>query len=464
MPILDTQRALAQTGRIRIGAKIEGTRQNGTKYTRPDKLSTFRLTSANRKAIEAAAAIYGGEAVPWGDAPTPGQWELFTESDVLRVTILPEEMSFTQWYELWSGGGCIRRCNGQWNSIIESPCICDAEDRECKPHTRISVMLTDLPGVGLWRLDTQGQYAKSELAGAFELGKLLMQATGRSLLAGTLRLDQRTSKDVDEGTHHFVVPVLDFDVDLAALTARDPRGLTPVAQAALGAGEPVSLKSEIDRVNADAPRSTRANAAEPVKSTGVALRPRGTVSEDIGDGMEPFERTIDQASTDTLLTLLGTLSNTEKDIVTERWITANIPPIAHGLTTYEATAGTNLVMDLFDEIEQAEKTLNDGIPGSGTMIDEEHPHANSRSRGAAPFDESNYDTAKPKATRTPTGAITQKQVGMIFGKLKALNIVDEDDQHAYVASIVSLESLSSMSDLTKAQAHKVIDTLIDRAG
>ena len=51
MPIIDMQRRLAETGRIRIGQQVAATKRDGTPTTRPSKLETFRITSANEKAI-----------------------------------------------------------------------------------------------------------------------------------------------------------------------------------------------------------------------------------------------------------------------------------------------------------------------------------------------------------------------------------------------------------------------------
>lgn len=228
-PIIDLQRRLHEDGRIRIGHQVESS--NGK--MRPAKLERLRFTSQSERAIRAIAHRYGGEAQLWEGAPVGVQYEVFTEAIEIPVVVPPERMSFSQWYETWTAGGCKHRCDGEVDTITDGPCPCDPDDRVCKPHTRLSVMLADYPGTGLWRIETGGHYAKNELAGAFELAQLLVQATGRSVLAARLRLEQRQvkrpdPKDADKVvTRNFPVVVLDFDANLA--------------QIALGAGEPVSI-------------------------------------------------------------------------------------------------------------------------------------------------------------------------------------------------------------------------------
>jgi hypothetical protein len=206
--IIDLQRRIAEVGRIRIGQQVT----NG-KVKRPTKLDTFRLTSANRTRIEQAAKLYGGNPAEW-DAPAGKQFEVITQADALNVIVPPSDMAFSQHYELWSGGGCQRRCDGQNESISDGSCVCDPENRECNIHTRLSVMLRDLPGLGIWRIDTSGYYAAVELQGAVSV---LQMAAGRGqMLPAQLRLEQRMVKR-DGQTRRFAVPVLDVEISPAQL-------------------------------------------------------------------------------------------------------------------------------------------------------------------------------------------------------------------------------------------------------
>ena len=284
--IIDLQRRLAEAGRIRIGQQVAA--GNGRK--RPEKLTTFRLTSGDRTRIEQAAHLYGGTPEQW-EAPAGPQWEVVTAADSLNVIVPPADMSFSQHYELWSGGGCQRRCDGRAESISDGPCICDPDKRECNIHTRLSVMLRDLPGLGVWRIDTSGYYAAVELQGAVEVVQL---AAGRGqMLPARLRLEQRMVKRVGQGTRRFAVPVLDVEVSPGQLMAgtqpapvmveqgtgrvldfpTERPALTPVPDSV-----PVHPVGDIAEQAAEAaePKPRRRNSAQPVPQTGI--RPR-TVSE-----------------------------------------------------------------------------------------------------------------------------------------------------------------------------------------
>lgn len=61
---IDVQRRLVELGRIRLGQKAPG-------KGNPQRLETFRLTSASRSLLEAAAAIYGGRSGSGPTRPTP---------------------------------------------------------------------------------------------------------------------------------------------------------------------------------------------------------------------------------------------------------------------------------------------------------------------------------------------------------------------------------------------------------
>lgn len=280
--IIDLQRRLAEAGRIRIGQQVAS--GNGRK--RPEKLTTFRLTSSDRTRIEQAAHLYGGTPAQW-EAPAGAHWEVVTTTDSLNVIVPPADMSFSQHYELWSGGGCQRRCDGRYESISDGPCICDPDKRECNIHTRLSVMLRDLPGLGVWRIDTSGYYAAVELQGAVEVVQL---AAGRGqMLPARLRLEQRMVKRVGEGTRRFAVPVLDVEISPGQLISGtqpppimveqgagkvldfppDRPALTPVPESV-----PVHPVGDIAEQAAEAaePKPKRRNSAQPVPSTGIKPR------------------------------------------------------------------------------------------------------------------------------------------------------------------------------------------------
>lgn len=220
MPIIGLQQQLRQLGRIRIGNQV--TASNGRR--RPAKLETFRLTSPQRGMVEAAAELYGGHVEPWTNPSGGQEWECVTETAVLDIAIPPGQ-SVTQWREMWSGGGCVRRCNGEVMVLDMSPCACPPEHEErqalaakgeaCRDTTRLTVVLPSLPDVGSWMLESHGYYAAVELAGA---AQLLATATEAGyLIPARLRLEQRTKRIPGQPTRQYAVPVLELGVRMAEL-------------------------------------------------------------------------------------------------------------------------------------------------------------------------------------------------------------------------------------------------------
>lgn len=306
------QRRLVEVGRIRLGRKVA---TNGGK-SRPAKLDKFRLTSRDKARLDAAAAIYGGTVEPWeeGDA-----WQLFTDSDAFDVAVVPQQ-ALSVSYELWGqiplkGGGkspviCLRRCDGvqamvrKGEDLVDSSCLCaQEEDTSCRPTTRVSVILTKVPGLGVWRVESHGWNALSEMQGQVELLEALT-ATGRPVRA-RLRLDKRTTPTA-RGTNRFAVPVLDIDhtVDQVLTALGQPAGtaapvelegaapalapappaqleapaaernpdITPVAAAQPTSAPSVREQLEQGTRDLEEPPAPRRNAAEPIRPTGVQPR------------------------------------------------------------------------------------------------------------------------------------------------------------------------------------------------
>lgn len=236
MPVTVIQRRARELGRIRMGEK-------GAKG-QPMRLETFRLTSADRELLQAAAARYGGEVRPWQGQP--GQFELYTTCDELPCLIAPQEVS--QWFELWSGGGCQRRCDGQYCTVAKGggdvetvPCLCDPDERECKLTTRLAVMLHELPGVGTWRLETHGFYAATELPSSAEILVGLARQGVYSPVA--IAIEERIVKR-DGKTKKFPVPVIRIKTALASLMTGEVVQALPEAPRSLEAPKSVYVAGE----------------------------------------------------------------------------------------------------------------------------------------------------------------------------------------------------------------------------
>lgn len=259
MAIIHLQRRMVQVGRIRLGTK---------QGNRPVRLDTWRLTSRDRVRLDAAAGVFGGTVKEW--EARQGEFELITEVSDLPIMLLPGQ-TLTQWMELWSGGGCKRRCDGDTETLSDGPCLCDPEKPECKPHTRLNVMLPDVPGLGMWRLDSTGWNAARELAGTAEF---LEQATARGvLLPARLRIDQRV--EIRDGqTNRFPVPVLDVDVrsldamQIAAGASAVPELEQAPAYRALPAGNGVTVQEALDATARQTAPERTARSAAPIGPAG----------------------------------------------------------------------------------------------------------------------------------------------------------------------------------------------------
>lgn len=222
---------LPEVGRIRCGEK-------DAKKGYPRKLDTFRFTSRERPLIEAVAKLYGGQVKPWASDEGP-QWQVVSESNSIDVIVPTADLAFSQYYELWDGGGCQRRCDGRYEMLGDRQCVCNPAERgagkegTCRPTTRLGVFLPGIKGLGIWRLESHGKNAGSEIKGAV----MLIAAYGAGLTRATLTTairPGRVKNNKGEWTPvRYVVPTLiaaeDLDtmVDRAQLEASPVRGVLP---------------------------------------------------------------------------------------------------------------------------------------------------------------------------------------------------------------------------------------------
>lgn len=236
------QQRLAETGRIRLGRRV--TNAGGTQH--PIKLTRWRFTSPSRAALENVAQAYGGQVRPW--AERKGQWDLI--SDVNRVPVIVPPNALSQYMELWEGGGCLRRCDGATMSS-GTPCLCKQERRlVCKPHTRLSVMLADVEGLGVWVLTTRGKTAGAELPSSVQVLARL-----GTYVSAYLQMKE-VPRQVEGRTVNIIVPALEV------------AGITPAQlSAAVRAGQqfPRSLPQQVEGAKAlpVAPDPTQPSAQRP---------------------------------------------------------------------------------------------------------------------------------------------------------------------------------------------------------
>ncbi|MFE7105591.1 hypothetical protein ACFU98_10805 [Streptomyces sp. NPDC057575] len=343
MPIIDLQRRMRQLGEIRIGHVVAGTSKAGKAYTRPAKLNHFRFTSPSREILTAVADLYGGEVKPWTPANGgPSEFEVYSTTNRLPVLIPPRD-AVSQWYELYAGSKCQRRCDGVTEQKSDRPCICNPDNRQCSITTRVNVMLRDVPALGQWLLISKGFYAAVTLPPAAEL---LAQAGG--YVAGWLGMEEKLVQR-DEGPARFMVPTLDVEITPAALMAGQITG-APAAVAsgpervAITGGRPdyaalASVATTSEAV-ADLYRQAVASGhmdkalAATLTARGQALKSTPTPEQDdVERELNPAD--YGDASTEQVAELVHDVEIVEDDDVEDLWFRIIAAAGTHGMTTAE---------------------------------------------------------------------------------------------------------------------------------
>jgi hypothetical protein len=152
MSILDIQRRYTEIARARAGER--------NAKGQPQSRSTWRFTTPHQAVADAIAELYGGKVESWEK-----QLEVNTDASSIPVYVPPQTTE--PWYELWTAGGLQRRCDGVTKVNDDQPCVCDPEDRDCKPTFRFIVMLRELSYLGAVMVQSHGWNAVSELSSLF---------------------------------------------------------------------------------------------------------------------------------------------------------------------------------------------------------------------------------------------------------------------------------------------------------
>lgn len=221
VPIDELTPRLPRAGAIRLGEKVA---MAGGR-TRPAARSSFRFTSADEHALGQLAAVYGGRIEPWLDPRIADrQWQLATDAVEIDVILPPDPV--TRSYELWSGSGCIRRCDGRAAFVHAdtdshegevTSCVCTAEgSTECALMTRLELLVPCVRLAGVWTLRTSSVFAALELPAMVDLAR---NVAGPGFISAKLRMAQRRLVSNGE-TRRFVVPTIALPDTLAEITGR----------------------------------------------------------------------------------------------------------------------------------------------------------------------------------------------------------------------------------------------------
>ena len=213
-------------------------------------IDTFRFTSKDREALCQIADLYGGEVKEWCPPRSKEQqWEVISESSEIKV-FLPQN-SIDVWYEEWSGGGLVRRCDGltaqveiqtpDGTDIDMVPCHCSQQvelnrPMSCDPHTRLNVILPDIRFGGTWRLETKGWNASKELPA---MSEVITQMQSMGIVEGVLSLEKRTKKSGGQ-TRNFVVPKL--STNTSPLDIMQGKAIPTIEQSSIEPAIPVPIE------------------------------------------------------------------------------------------------------------------------------------------------------------------------------------------------------------------------------
>lgn len=186
--IITLQRTVRELGRLRAGL------MQATKSGRqaPTASRNWILTSPNREYLDVAATLWGGRVEPWQpQGAGAAQFRVVTSAPTIDA-ILPPGDPLSQSYEIWTRGGCQRRCNGEreilGNKGAGQPCACRTEYGDdfhkipaidpntkqplrCQMMTRLSVFLPELPDIGIWRVESKGFWAATHITSYVDLIK-----------------------------------------------------------------------------------------------------------------------------------------------------------------------------------------------------------------------------------------------------------------------------------------------------
>lgn len=287
MSIKNMQQRLTQVGVIRLGEKR--TASSGKEY--PAKLETFRITSPSRDLVERAAALYGGEVRDWPAGPSGPEFQVTTKTAELPVYVLPQRIDPN--LELWGNRHRVRFCDGETERIRGVACLCEQAARQryartgrpwpedgrfirdprvdCKPTTRLSVMLADLSD-GQWKVEAHGWNAAAELPTKATVYLALAQKAVPAILRlkvrkdAVLRIQQDGSEKVE--SREYVVPELDFG-DLFTARQALTGGINQAIERALQGRERLALESG-PATPAEASRGEKLTPAQVVKLAGLA--------------------------------------------------------------------------------------------------------------------------------------------------------------------------------------------------
>lgn len=216
VPLDELDGRIPRIGKISAGYTDVKT-TNGKTVTFPVKSRTLVFRGSDRQPLDAAAAIVGGDV---GASPNPraqGLWRLVSRATTIDVMIADELGDRLGRYEFWGKHGKLRDCDGRSCRFLidvqnaerrdNVPCFCTAhglttEDPDaCRITTRLNMIVpafAEIPGLGVWQLESRSRTTFSDLKGLVRLCRAL-GLPGVFGLPVTLRIEIVSSRSPETG-------------------------------------------------------------------------------------------------------------------------------------------------------------------------------------------------------------------------------------------------------------------------
>ncbi len=248
MPILDLGVRFSDSYRVRLGDMSGRTKDGKPKPVAFE--DRIRITAPGPEVPQAFADVYGtvGDTgvTEWEDDKSPDCFETYLPIRALPIWIMPGQV-LTQWWELYRGKVCERRCEGTggMETLGNTPCRCSpdidariADKGQCAIMTRLSIMCPGVQSVlGAGSLVTHSVIAASAFQGAMYLAA--------PWLAKNVPVDAILRTHTHKGRTTFTFPVLEIGgpVDRTPELGAGPR----VAQLDAGSPPPPAIGAGVER-------------------------------------------------------------------------------------------------------------------------------------------------------------------------------------------------------------------------
>jgi len=183
VPLNEIPGQIPRLGKISAGY-MDAKTVNGKTVTFPVKSRTLVFRTNDRRVLDDIQKIVGGQVSKSPNPKVEGLWRLVSQAAEIDALMTTDAAR----YEAWGASGKIRDCDGHTckrridpktgETHENEPCWCaqqhfQADSRDaCRLTTRINLFVpafADIPGVGIWQIETRGLTTFQDFKGFHEL-------------------------------------------------------------------------------------------------------------------------------------------------------------------------------------------------------------------------------------------------------------------------------------------------------